>query len=275
MSDYKRELKEAKDFLETQVSKFPSIGIILGSGLGNFAAELSDTVEIPTQDIPHYPVSTVSGHAGKWVFGKVSGKYVLAMKGRVHFYEGYPMRRVVFPAHLMAEIGIRTLLVTNASGGINPLFRPGDLMLIEDHLNLFFTNPLIGKEESEFGPRFPDMSHPYDPELMALAERVAAEQKIYLQKGVLVGSRGPTYETAAEIRMFQRLGGDAATMSTVPEVIAANHRGIRVLGIACITNMATGLSAQPLSHREVTIVADQVAKKFHRLVKSILKELPN
>lgn len=275
MSDYKRELKEAKDFLETQVSKFPSIGIILGSGLGNFAAELSDTVEIPTKDIPHYPVSTVSGHAGKWVFGKVSGKYVLAMKGRVHFYEGYPMRRVVFPAHLMAEIGIRTLLVTNASGGINPLFRPGDLMLIEDHLNFFFTNPLIGKEESEFGPRFPDMSHPYDPELMALVERVAAEQKIYLQRGVLVGSRGPTYETAAEIRMFQRLGGDAATMSTVPEVIAANQRGIRVLGIACITNMATGLSVQPLSHREVTIVADRVAEKFHRLVKSILKELPN
>ncbi len=275
MSDYKRELKEAKSFLEQHIREFPKIGIILGSGLGNFAEELSDAIEIPTKNIPHYPVSTVSGHAGKWVFGKVSGKYVLAMRGRVHFYEGYPMRQVVFPTHLMGELGVGTLLVTNASGGINPLFRPGDLMLIEDHLNLFFTNPLIGKEESEFGSRFADMSHPYDPELMRLAERVAAEQKIYLQKGVLVGSRGPTYETAAEIRMFQRLGGDAATMSTVPEVIAANHRGMRVLGISCITNMATGLSVQPLSHKEVTIVADQVTGKFHRLVKSIIKTLPN
>jgi len=275
MSDYKREIKEAKNFLEKQVPKLPSIGIILGSGLGNFAEELLDTIEIPTKDIPHYPVSTVSGHAGKWVFGRISGKYVLAMKGRVHFYEGYPMHRVVFPTHLMGEIGIRTLLVTNASGGVNPLFRPGDLMLIEDHINLFFANPLIGKQESEFGPRFQDMSHPYDTELMALAERVAAEEKIYLQKGVLVGSRGPTYETAAEIRMFQRLGGDAATMSTVPEVIAANHRGMRVLGISCITNLATGLSAQPLSHKEVTIVADQVKEKFHRLVKAILKALPS
>lgn len=275
MSDYKKELSDAKKFLGKWVTKFPATGIILGSGLGNFAEELSNRIEISTKNIPHYPVSTVSGHAGKWVFGEISGKYILAMKGRVHFYEGYPMREVVFPTHLMGEIGIRNLIVTNAAGGVNPLFRPGDLMIIEDHINLFFTNPLIGKEESEFGPRFADMSHPYDPELIELTEKVAKEEKIYLQKGVLIGSRGPTYETAAEIRMFQRLGGDAATMSTVPEVIAANHRGMRVLGISCITNLATGLSAEPLSHKEVTIVADQVAEKFHRLVKSVIKALPN
>ena len=275
MSNYKRDLNEAKKFLEKQVDQFPKIGIILGSGLGNFAEEVSEAVSIPTENIPHYPVSTVSGHAGKWVFGVISGKRVLVMKGRVHFYEGYPMRQVVFPVHLMGETGIKTLIVTNASGGINPLFRPGDLMLIEDHINLFFTNPMIGGEESAFGARFSDMSHPYDPELCALTEKIASEEKILLRKGILVGSRGPTYETAAEIRMFQRLRGDAATMSTVPEVIAANHRGMKILGISCITNMATGFSAQPLSHKEVTVVADQVKEKFHRLVKAILKAMPD
>ncbi len=273
MSNYQQALQTAQHFLEKRVKRFPEIAVILGSGLGNFADELTKTVEIPTKEIPNYPISTVSGHAGRWVFGEVSGKYILAMKGRVHFYEGYPMQQVVFPTHLMANLGIRTLLVTNASGGINPLFQPGDLMLIEDQINLFFTNPLMGREAASLGPRFPDMSQPYNRELMALALRVAQEEKIPLKKGVLIGSRGPTYETAAEIRMFQRFGGDAATMSTVPEVIAANQRGLRVLGISCITNMATGLSAQPLTHEEVTLVADQVQEKFHRLVKAILKAL--
>ncbi len=273
MSDYKKALQEAEAFLKKRVERFPNIAVILGSGLGNFANELSHTVEIPTREIPNYPISTVSGHAGRWVFGQVSEKYILAMKGRVHFYEGYPMQQVVFPIHLMANIGIQTLLVTNASGGVNPLFAPGDLMLIEDQINLFFTNPLRGQEAASLGPRFPDMSQPYNRELMALAMRVAQDEGIPLKKGVLVGSRGPTYETAAEIRMFQRIGGDAATMSTVPEVIAANQRGLRVLGISCITNMATGLAAQPLTHEEVTLVADQVQEKFHRLVKAILKAL--
>lgn len=275
MSTYQQALQEAQEFLNKRVKRFPKIAVILGSGLGNFANELTDTVEIPTRDIPNYPVSTVQGHAGRWVFGNVSGKYILAMKGRVHFYEGYPMQQVVFPTHLMANIGIQTLVVTNASGGVNPLFRPGDLMLIEDQINLFFTNPLIGQEASALGPRFPDMSQPYNKELMALARHVAQEEGIPLRTGVLVGSRGPTYETAAEIRMFQRLGGDAATMSTVPEVIAANQRGLRVLGISCITNLATGLSAQPLTHEEVTLVADQVQEKFHHLVKAILRAMPS
>jgi purine-nucleoside phosphorylase len=267
------QLKKAVDFIRSKTEEIPKVGIILGSGLGSFAEELKNKTVIATSTIPHYPVSTVEGHAGKLVFGELDRVKVLALQGRVHAYEGYSLAQVTFPVHLIAELGVRNLIVTNAAGGLNPNFRPGDLMLIVDHINLMFDNPLFGKNEPKLGPRFPDMTQPYDFQLIELAEKAALELGLRLQKGVLVGSKGPSYESAAEVRMFQRLGGDAATMSTVPEVIAAVYRGIRVLGISCITNLATGLSGTKLSHDEVTEVADKVKEKFSRLIKKIILEM--
>lgn len=264
------ELTAAREYIRAQTRASPKLAIILGSGLGPFADELENRTEVLTSDIPNYPVSTVSGHAGKWIFGDLAGKSILAQQGRVHSYEGYSLQQVTFPVHLMADLGIGTLIVTNAAGGHNRHYRPGDLMLITDHLNLMFDNPLIGPNDDSRGPRFPDMSQPYDSELMALAEEIALQSGIKLRKGVLTALKGPTYETAAEVRMIQRFGGDAGTMSTVPEVIAAAHRGLRVLGISCITNLGTGLSAERLSHDDVTHVAHRVRDKFTRLVREIV-----
>ncbi|MFQ5674952.1 MAG: purine-nucleoside phosphorylase, partial [bacterium] len=214
---------------------------------------------------------TVEGHAGKWIFGEISDKSILAMQGRVHSYEGYPLSRVTFPVHLMAELGIEKLIITNAAGGHNPKFVPGDLMVISDHINLMFDNPLVGP--NEIGPRFPDMAAPYHPGLIELAEKTALDLGIKLQKGVLAAMKGPTYETAAEVRMLQRLGADAGTMSTVPEAIVAASRSLKVLGISCITNLGTGMSANKLSHDEVTEVADRVKDKFSNLIKEIIHRI--
>ena len=263
-------LRESKRFLESRLQPATSIGIILGSGLGPFADELEEAVVIDSGDIPHYPVSTVEGHAGRWVFGKVGGVDVLAMQGRVHAYEGYSVSAVTYPVQLMAEIGVRTLIVTNAAGAVNPRLQPGDLMLIADHVNLMFDNPLFGPSDPRLGPRFPDMSEPYSADLIAMAESAALDLGIPVRKGVLVASKGPTYETAAEVVMYGRIGGDAATMSTVPEVIAAVYRGMRVLGISCITNLATGLSERPLSHDEVVEVGQQVREKFAALIRAVV-----
>jgi purine-nucleoside phosphorylase len=267
------QLKESLAFIRSKIQDRPKIGIILGSGLGPFAEELQNKKIVETSSIPHYPVSTVEGHAGKLVFGELEGTTILALQGRVHAYEGYALQQVTYPVHLMADLGIKNLIVTNAAGGLNPNFRPGDLMLIVDHINLMFDNPLIGANEERLGPRVPDMSQPYDFRLIELAEKTALELGLRLQKGVLVASKGPSYESAAEVRMSQRLGGDAATMSTVPEVIAAVSRGIRVLGISCITNLATGLSENRLSHDEVTEVAEKVKEKFSRLIKAIILKI--
>ncbi|MCH8955124.1 purine-nucleoside phosphorylase [candidate division KSB1 bacterium] len=267
----KTQLDEAVNYIRSKTEAAPKLAIILGSGLGPFAEEIQNGTGISTSSIPNYPPSTVEGHAGKWIFGDIEGKTILAMKGRVHSYEGYPLQKVTFPLQLMAQMGIEKLIVTNAAGGHNPRFTPGDLMLITDHINLMFDNPLIGP--NELGPRFPDMCEPYDAELIALAEKAALDLGIKLQKGVLAALKGPTYETAAEVKMLQRLGADAGTMSTVPEVIAAVSRGIKVLGISCITNLGTGMSPEKLSHDEVTEVADMVKDKFSRLIREIISRI--
>ncbi|MFQ5602324.1 MAG: purine-nucleoside phosphorylase [bacterium] len=269
----KQQLKESIEFIRNLTEDSPQIAVILGSGLGPFAKELQNQTVIDTQSIPHYPQSTVEGHAGRWVFGDIENKRILTLQGRIHSYEGYSLQTVTYPVHLMTELGVRNLIVTNAAGGINQTFQPGDLMLIVDHINLMFDNPLFGLNDHRLGPRFPDMSESYNRELIALAEQTAMELGIKLQKGVLAAMKGPTYESAAEVRMVQRLGGDAGTMSTVPEVIAAVYRGLRVLGISCITNLATGLSHSKLSHHEVTEVAEIVKDKFSLLIKAIIGKM--
>lgn len=265
-------LQESLKYINKQTGQKPKIGLILGSGLGNFADSLKEADRIPTSQIPHYPVSTVEGHKGYLVFGKVENIPVLAVQGRSHIYEGYSADRVAYVVRLMSLMGIDRLLVTNAAGGINPKFKPGDLMIIVDHINFLFHNPLRGKvippEE-----RWPDMYNNYDPALIALIEQTGLDLKIPLRKGVLFVSPGPSYETAAEVRMIQRLGGDAASMSTVPEVLVARARGIHVGGISCITNLATGMSDTPLTHSEVTEIANQVNEKFQRLVREVIVRL--
>ncbi|MBC7185520.1 MAG: purine-nucleoside phosphorylase [Calditrichaeota bacterium] len=251
----------------------PEVAVILGSGLGSFADLVRKSISVPTSAIPHYPRSTVPGHAGRWVYGEVADVRVLVMQGRIHFYEGYAIQQVGYPVQLLAELGAKALVVTTASGGVNPSFSPGDLMLIVDHINLGFANPLMGPAEEQLGPRFPDMSQPYDRQFLEIARQVALQLGIRVQQGVFCWLQGPSYETAAEVRMLRRIGVDAASMSTVPEVIVARQRGIRVLGISCITNLATGLAAQPLSHDEVTAVAEQVRLRFNQFLSAVVQAI--
>jgi len=265
-------LEEATKYIQDRSNIKPAAAIILGSGLGEFADTLQDAVKIPTSEIPHYPKSTVEGHRGFLVFGKHAGVPVLAVQGRTHFYEGYPIQDVAFIVRIMQALGIKALLVTNAAGGINLGFKPGDLMVITDHINFLFRNPLTGKNEYE-GPRFPDMSNAYDRNMSEQVERMALQRGVAVRKGVLFVSSGPSYETAAEVRMIRRLGGDAASMSTVPEVITAVQAGIKVIGISCITNAATGVTAQKLSHEEVTQTANLVREKFLILVRGIIEDI--
>lgn len=266
-------MKEVQQLIESRTQVKPTIGLILGSGLGVLAEEIRDAVNIPYEEIPHFPVSTVEGHQGQLVIGQLNGKNVVAMQGRFHFYEGYSLEQVTFPIRVMKAMGVQTLIITNASGGINMDYEPGDLMIIKDHLNLTGRNPLIGPNQDAFGVRFPDMSTAYDPEYQELAHKVARENGIDVQEGVYVGLTGPTYETPAEIRMLRILGADAVGMSTVPEVIVACHGGIRVLGISCISNMAAGILPQPLSHSEVMETAEKVKTTFLRLMRGIIEEL--
>jgi purine-nucleoside phosphorylase len=265
-------IEQAATFIRARCDMQPRAAIILGSGLGDFADTLDDAVKIPTADIPHYPKSTVEGHRGFLVFGRHGGTPTLAVQGRTHFYEGYPIQEVAFIVRIMQALGIKALLVTNAAGGINLGFKPGDLMLITDHINFLFRNPLTGKNEYD-GPRFPDMSDAYDRELSERVVQVALKRGIALRKGVLFVSSGPSYETAAEVRMIRQLGGDAASMSTVPEVITAAQAGIKVIGISCITNAGTGVTAQKLSHEEVTQTANLVKGRFLALVRGIIEEI--
>jgi purine-nucleoside phosphorylase len=266
-------LQQAATFLKEKISMMPQLAAILGSGLGPFAETATNTTIIPTNAIPGYPVSTVSGHAGRWVCGEIAGKKILLVQGRVHFYEGYPISRVAYPVQLLAELGVKKLIVTNAAGGVNSQFQPGDLMLIDDHINLMFASPLRGQQQRKWGPRWPDMSDPYSRELQAVALNVATELQIPLRRGVLLVSKGPSYESAAEVQMAKRIGADALTMSTVPEVIAAVYRRMQVLGISCITNLATGLSSQKLDHAEVTETANRISATFARLMQGIVKEI--
>jgi len=266
-------VREAAAYIANKTALRPQVGLILGSGLGGLAEEIEDATILPYGDIPHFPQSTVPGHKGRLVIGRLAGAPVVAMQGRFHYYEGYSMEQVVRPVRVMAQLGVKTLIVTNAAGGVNESFSPGDLMLIVDHINLFGTNPLIGPNEEAFGPRFPDMTEAYDKRLRALALQAAEELGIRLQQGVYMGLSGPTYETPAEIRAFRVLGADAVGMSTVPEVIAARHLGLRVLGLSCVTNMASGILPEPLSHEDVVRVSAEVGPKFSALIKAILAKL--
>ncbi len=263
----------AAELIRTRTDRSPCIALILGSGLGSYADELEDAVAIPYGEIPNFAVSTVAGHAGRLVVGTRHGLDVVAMQGRVHAYEGLGLDRVVFPLRTMWQLGARTLIVTNAAGAVNPGFVPGDLMVIRDHLNLTGCNPLIGDNDERFGPRFPDMTETYTPELRTLAHTTANDLGFTLREGVYTGLLGPTYETPAEIRMLRALGGDAVGMSTVPEVIVARHAGMRVLGLSCITNLGAGLSGEALDHSEVTEVAARIRARFVALLDGILLRL--
>ncbi|MCM3788340.1 purine-nucleoside phosphorylase [Domibacillus indicus] len=266
-------IEEAAGFLKEKLNVTPEIGLILGSGLGVLADEVENAVSIPYETIPHFPVSTVEGHAGELVIGTLSGKTVAAMKGRFHYYEGYSFQEVTFPVRVMKALGIETIIVTNAAGGVNESFEPGDLMLISDHLNLMGGNPLIGKNDSRLGVRFPDMSVAYSRELRELAKKAAEQIGLNVREGVYAGNTGPVYETPAEVRMARVLGADAVGMSTVPEVIAARHSGMNVLGISCISNMAAGILDQPLAHDEVIETTEKVRAEFLAYVKEIVQSL--
>ena len=249
------------------------IGVILGSGLGDYAEALEDAVKLPYSEIPGFPRSTVAGHAGMWCCGTLHGMRVVMMQGRFHYYEGYGMKDVTLPVRVMQKIGVKTLIVTNAAGGVNLGYHPGELMVIGDMFSMTAQNPLIGPNLDAFGPRFPDMSCAFDKELRALAHECANEQGFALREGVYAQMTGPTYETPAEIRMLRTLGADAVGMSTVPEVIVARHGGMRVLGISCITNMAAGILDQPLNHAEVTETANRVKGQFRNLLDRIIEKM--
>ena len=250
------------------------IGVILGSGLGAYADQLENAVRLPYADIPGFPRSTVAGHAGLWCCGTLHGKRVAMMQGRFHYYEGYSMQDVTLPVRVMQQLGIKTLIVTNACGGVNLSYKPGDLMVISDIFSMTGQNPLIGPNLDAFGPRFPDMSRAYDRELVALCEAQAAKLGITtVRKGVYMWFNGPCFETPAEIRMARIVGADAVGMSTVPEVIVARHGGMRVLGISCVTNMAAGILDAPLNHKEVTETANRVKDRFTSLLDAVIEKM--
>lgn len=252
-------VREKTDFV-------PKVAIVLGSGLGDFANDIEVVSEIDYHDIDGFPVSTVPGHAGKFIFGYVNKVPVVCMKGRVHYYEGYPISDVVLPTRLMKMMGAEVLFLTNASGGINPTFSAGDFMMLTDHVSIWAPNPLIGQNIDELGPRFPDMTHVYDVELQKIIEDTAKEEGIKLQKGVYAQLTGPSFESPAEIKLLHSLGVDAVGMSTVVEAIAANHMGMKICCISCVCNLAAGMTGNPLTHDEVQAAANEAAPKFKRLV---------
>ncbi len=265
------QVKESADYIQSQLGQKVDVAVILGSGLGKIVDAMTEKKTIPYQQIPHFPQSTVAGHAGNLVFGKIGQTKVLALQGRFHYYEGFSLKEVAYPVYVMKLLGIENMIVTNACGGINPGFAPGDLMIIDDFINSIGTNPLIGENDERFGPRFPDMSEPYSTALREKAKAAADSLGIETKHGVYTFFQGPYYETAAEIRMYKTLGSDAIGMSTVPETIAANYLGIKTLGIACITNMATGLRTGKHSHEEVVRIAEQSSEKLCRWITKLLE----
>ena len=260
-------------FIRTMYTDHPSVGIVLGSGLGSFTAEMTIEKEIPYGDIPHFPVSTVEGHSGKLIIGVLGGKKVIAMAGRFHFYEGYSVEEVVFPIRVMKFLGIQTLLISNAAGGMNTIFEVGDLMVIKDHISLFTANPLIGKNIDALGPRFPDMSEPYCKKLIATAHSIAAANSIDLKEGVYCGVTGPTFETRAEYKLLHIIGGDAVGMSTVQEVIAAVHMGMTVFAISVITDLGIREEENKITHAEVLEAASNAEPKLTFLFKELIAQL--
>ena len=270
---YFDQIHEAAGALEQRLGKVPTIAIVLGSGLGAFGESLGNSTVIPYEQIPHWPASKVVGHAGKLVAGTCRGRLVLALSGRAHFYEGHNLSTVTFATRVLGRLGIKTLIVTNAAGGINLKFGQGALMLMDDHINLLGTNPLIGPNDDRFGRRFPDMSEVYSKRLRGLAEETGKAAGLKLEHGVYIAVTGPSYETPAEIRAFRTLGADAVGMSTVPEAIVARHMGIEVLGISCISNMAAGILPQPLTEEEVIETTHRVRGDFIALLEGIVERL--
>ncbi|MFA6989493.1 MAG: purine-nucleoside phosphorylase [Candidatus Gastranaerophilaceae bacterium] len=267
-------INKATDFIKSKLEKdfIPEIGLILGSGLGDIANSIQG-IKVPYEEIPGFESSKVQGHAGCLAIGTLAGKNVVAMQGRFHFYEGHTMQKVVFPLKVMKKLGIQKLVVTNAAGGINPDFKPGDLMIITDHINFMGTNPLIGQNDDELGVRFPDMSTAYSKKLIEITKSVANKMGIETTQGVYLGGTGPSYETPTEVKMMRILGADAVGMSTVPEVITANYLGLEVLGISCITNMAAGILDQPLNHEEVIETTNKVKNNFIKLVTTVVQKI--
>lgn len=266
-------IEAARAYIAGRIAELPSVGLILGSGLGPLADQIIDPVFIPYEEIPHFPISTVEGHAGRLVIGQLGGKQVVAMQGRFHYYEGYTMQQVTFPVRVMKQLGVETLIVTNACGGFNPAFEPGTLMFIRDHINFTGDNPLMGKNESELGTRFPDMSSAYDPKLIQLGQKVANDLGIETHTGIYTCVSGPYYCSKAELVMIRSFGSDTIGMSTVPETIVAVHGGMKVLGISCVTDMAIPENLQPLEHHHVVEVANRTRPKFIRLVTGIVEAL--
>lgn len=271
-NDLYNKVQEAKDYIAGKISKSPELGLVLGSGLGAFADSLERSIRIPFKDIPHFPSSNVEGHKGALVFGWHKDSFVGVLQGRVHYYEGHDIDVVTFPIRVLLALGIKNFVITNAAGGISSELTPGDLVLLEDHINFHGVNPLRGPNDDRFGPRFPDMSYAYDSEWGERVKKIADKLSISLKKGVYAYSLGPSYETPAEVRMFGKLGADVVGMSTVPEVIVVNHEGGKVVGISCVTNLAAGISENPLSHSEVTETGQKVKKAFCSLVEGIIED---
>ena len=267
------QIEEAKQYIEAKIKIKPQLGIVLGSGLGELAEEVEDSVVIKYEDIPYFKTSTVSGHEGSLIIGKFRDRNVIMMKGRVHFYEGYSMQEITFPTRVMKALGITKLIVTNAAGAVNKEFSEGELMIITDHINMLGLNPLIGKNFDELGDRFPDMTNQYDKDFIQMAQDIANKLDINIKQGVYAYMSGPSYETKSEVNMLRILGADAVGMSTVPEVIVAKHSNIDVLGISCITNMAAGILDIPLDHEQVIEVSNRVKDKFKTLVRGIIDEI--
>ncbi len=273
MKEYVERVKKAVEYLRQRVNVQPRIAIILGSGLGGIAQSLENPTVIKYSEIPGFPVSTAPGHKGELMFGKLSGKDVMLMNGRFHYYEGYSMQDVTFPIRVMQVLGVKYLFVTNASGGLNPIFDVGKPMIITDHINFMGDNPLFGPNVDEWGPRFPDMSEPYSNELIKLAEEVAKNEGIEVYKGVYVAVAGPNFETRAELKMLRNFGADAVGMSTVPEVIVARHAGIKVLGLSAITDRAVPEDLKPLTAEEVLEIAEKAGKKIARIIMGVISRL--
>jgi purine-nucleoside phosphorylase len=269
---YFNQVQEAVAVLRNATA-VPEVAVVLGSGLGDFCERLAETTIVPYEQIPHWPASRIVGHAGNLYIGNLRGKRVAALAGRVHFYEGHTLHTVTFATRVMATLGVRTIILTNAAGGVNVSFSPGSLMVMDDHINLMGDNPLVGPNDERFGPRFPDMSEVYSKRLRAIADAASRETGVPVVHGVYVGLRGPSYETPSEIRFLRTIGADAVGMSTVPEAIVARHMGLDVLGISCITNMAAGVLPTPLDHAEVMETASRVRTSFGSLVEEIIARL--
>jgi purine-nucleoside phosphorylase len=271
--DYYDTVKRAADAIRVRLAEVPRVAIVLGSGLGEFANQLQDAMTVPYGDLPDWPASRVVGHEGRLVVGGVKGRLIAALSGRCHAYEGYDLRAVAFAVRAMGLLGVKTLVLTNAAGGVNTGFSRGTLMVIDDHINLIGGNPLVGANDERFGPRFPDMTHVYSPRLRTSADEAGRARAVTLSHGVYACLLGPSYETPAEIRYLRAIGADAVGMSTVPEAIAARHMGMEVLGISCITNMAAGVLPQPLDHAEVLETARRVRGQFITLLEGIVERL--